>query len=315
MSDDPAEGMPNHAALVDLAQRLSPLLRFGTSSWNYPGWRGLIYSRDYPGSGAGAAMLGEYAQWPLARTVGVDAFFYAPPQPKALDQYAAVLPADFRCVSKVWDRITTHTFVNPRDRARQGELNPDWLNAELFERDVLTPMREHFLPHTGPFVLEFTSVARQAMTSAAFAARLDAFFGALPMDMRYAVELRNAELLTPEYFAVLRNHGVAHVYNAWTRMPTIGEQMAMPDTITADFLVSRALLRQGRTFAEAVDAFAPYDRIRERNPRLRADLIALARLAIALRIPLYVLIGNRTEGCSPLTIAAIVEQLVIAGGS
>ena len=26
-----------------LADRIPPLVRFGASSWNYPGWRGLVY--------------------------------------------------------------------------------------------------------------------------------------------------------------------------------------------------------------------------------------------------------------------------------
>src|SRR2546422_6177580 len=52
---------------------------------------------------------------------------------------------------------------------------------------------------------------------------LDAFLHQLPRDFRYAVELRNRELLTAAHGAVLARHGVAHVFNSWTEMPTIGE--------------------------------------------------------------------------------------------
>ena len=71
------------------------------------------------------------------------------------------------------------------------------------------------------------------------------------------------------YFAVLREHGVAHVFNSWTRMPPIGDQLDLPGSVPGPFLVARALLRPGRTYDEAVDAFAPYDRIQEPNPKLR----------------------------------------------
>ena len=37
---------------------------------------------------------------------------------------------------------------------------------------------------------------------------------------------------------------VAHVFNAWTRMPALAEQVAISDTFTADFTVCRALLQK-----------------------------------------------------------------------
>lgn len=305
---------PSPEEVADLATHLPPLIRFGTSSWTYPGWTGLIYQKEYPATGAGAKMLAEYARWPLFRTVGIDSFFYAPPSETTLRGYAEALPDGFECVSKVWDRITAHTFANPRERARWGERNPDWLNADLFVSEVVAPMREHFSGHIGPLVLEFQTIARKdGLTPADFAARLDGFFSLLPKDVRYAVEVRNAEYLAPEYFAVLRAHGVGHVFNAWTRMPAIGEQLLLHDSITAPFIVARALLRTGRNYAQAVDAFAPYDHVQDENPTLRADLAALAKAALELRVPAYLLVNNRAEGCAPLTIAAVARALGQSG--
>lgn len=255
-------------------------------------------------------MLAEYARWPLFRSVGVDSFFYAPPSAKTLNSYNEALPAGFPCVTKVWDRITAHTFANPREKARWGQPNPDWLNAELFLAEVAAPMREHFAEHTGPFVFEFQTIAKKGgFTPAEFAERLDRFFGALPTDLPYAVEIRNSEYLSPEYFAVLRTHGVAHVFNSWTRMPAIGEQLLLHDSITANFVISRALLRPGRTYSQAVDAFAPYDHVQDENPTLRADITALAKAALELRIPAYLIVNNRAEGSAPLTIAAVARRL------
>lgn len=293
-----------------LAAAVPPLIRFGTSSWTYPGWTGLIYEKEYPATGASARMLAEYARWPLFRTVGIDSFFYRPATPKVLRDYAEALPAGFPCVSKVWDRITAHTFANPREKARWGEANPDWLNAELFQNEVLGPMQEHFAGHLGPLVFEFQAIARKDNVSGAdFAGHLDRFFSALPTDVPYAVELRNREYLGDEYFAVLRQHGVGHVFNAWTRMPAIGEQLLLHDAVTAPFIVARALLRPGRSYAQAVDAFAPYDHVQDENPSLRADLAALAKTALELRIPAYLIVNNRAEGCAPLTIMAVAERL------
>ena len=76
----PGTSAVDRARLEALSRALPPEIRFGTSSWNYPGWRGLVYQRSYRGRGASAAMLEEYARFPLFRTVGIDSTFYAPPR-------------------------------------------------------------------------------------------------------------------------------------------------------------------------------------------------------------------------------------------
>lgn len=91
----------------------------------------------------------------------------------------------------------------------------------------------------------------------------------LPRGWNYAVELRNKGWLQPEYFAMLRSHNVAHVFSSWTRMPSVPEQLALPDSDTADFLVSRLLLRPGRTYAAAVEAFEPYKKVQDPYPEVR----------------------------------------------
>jgi uncharacterized protein YecE (DUF72 family) len=255
-------------------------------------------------------MLAEYAQFPLFSTVGIDSSFYGPLTEKSLRAYAEALPPGFPCVSKVWDRLTVHTFAEAREKTKAGQRNPDFLNAELFVSDVWRPLAEHFAEHRGPLVFEFQTIARKdKVTPQQFADRLDHFFGSLPPEGRYAVEVRNAEFLTPAYFAVLREHDVAHVFSSWTRMPSIGMQLELPGSLTAGFLVARALLRPGRYYADAVDAFAPYDRIRDPNPELRRDLVRLVEAAEELRIPAYILVNNRAEGSAPLTIAAVAGML------
>src|SRR5687768_16054444 len=84
-----------------LRERISPLVHLGTSSWNYAeGWRGLVYHRKYPKSGAVAKMLGEYAEFPLFDVVGIDASFYRPLSTRTYQEYAAVLPRGFQCIQK-----------------------------------------------------------------------------------------------------------------------------------------------------------------------------------------------------------------------
>lgn len=303
-------GLPDLAHFQQLSARIPPLVRFGTSTWNYPGWQGLVYHRDYGPKGAAARMLEEYASFPLFGTVGIDSSYYGPPTEAVLQSYAEHTPPGFPFVSKVWSQVTVHTFTKAQDSARAGKVNPDFLNADLFVEEIYQPYQRHFAEHAGPFVFEFQTLAKSSGIDAdGFASRLDEFFSALPRDGEYAVEIRNEEFLTPMYFAVLREHGVAHVFNSWTRMPPIGHQLDLPGSISGPFIVARALLRPGRSYDEAVDAFAPYDRIRERNPKLRRDLVRLVETAVKARIPAYLLVNNRAEGSAPLTIAAVAEML------
>jgi uncharacterized protein YecE (DUF72 family) len=272
-----------------------------------------VYHRDYKGRGIAAPMLGEYARFPLFRTVGIDSSFYGPPTDTTLRAYAEQLPPDFPCVSKVWQEITIHTWTMVQDRVRAGQVNPHFLDAPYFLESVYEPYRTHFAEHMGPFVFEFQAIplrGSSGLSPDTFAARLDAFFSSLPAGGPWAVEIRNPEFLMPSYFAVLREHGVAHVFNSWTRMPSIGEQLALADSVTGPFLICRALLRPGRTYEDAVEAFAPYDRIQDEQPDLRADLVNLIRTALSLRLPAYVIANNRAEGSAPLTIIAVARLLL-----
>lgn len=301
---------PDRATLERLRGNIPQSVRFGTSTWNYPGWRGLVYHEDYGSKGTAAKMLREYAAFPLFGTVGIDSSYYGPPTEAVLRSYAEHLPPGFPCISKVWSQITVHTFTKAQDPNRAGARNPDFLNPDLFIEEIYQPYQRHFAANTGPFVFEFQTIARYSGIDAdGFATRLDEFFSALPRDGQYAVEVRNDDFLTPMYFAVLREHGVAHVFNSWTRMPPIGHQLDLPGAISGPFILARALLRPGRTYDEAVDVFAPYDRIREPNPKLRRDLVRLVDTAVKARLPAYLLVNNRTEGSAPLTIAAVAELL------
>src|SRR6266550_2798789 len=90
--DDVAALPPPSAALVSLAQRIPPSIRFGTSTWTYDGWAGEVYHRSYR-SAQPARRLEEYARYPLFRTVGIDSAFYEPPSDEILAEYARALPA------------------------------------------------------------------------------------------------------------------------------------------------------------------------------------------------------------------------------
>src|SRR5204862_8052828 len=140
------------------------------------------------------------------------------------------------------------------------------------------------------------------------AEQLDGFFNELPGDFRYGVVLRNPELLTGVHGEGLKRHGVAHVFNSWTEMPPIGEQIELGWTFSTDFTVARALLKPGRRYSDAVKQFQPYDRVQEPQPALRADLLRVVREVLRRRIEAFILANNRAEGNAPGTIKAVARQ-------
>lgn len=304
-----------------LRAALPPTLRFGTSSWTYPGWSGMVYRRSYPKTGATVEMLAEYARCPLFRTVGVDSFFYRPPTPEVLEEYRHALPPDFPLVMKVWDQVTSYALNSPRHhmlrqmgvvQTHPSGRNPDWLNPALCVDAVIGPTVEHLGEHAGVFLFEFETIPRSAgLDAAAFAEQLDRFFGALPVGPRYAVEIRTPQHLKAPYFAALRAHRVAHVFSSWTHMPAIGAQLLHADALTADFTVARALLRPGRTYTDAVEAFSPYDRIQDAFPEGHDDILTLIDRALAHATTVFVIANNRFEGSSPLTITNLARRFLL----
>ena len=301
-----------------LSGRLSALaaqnIFIGTSSWKYEGWLGQIYSRQrYQTRGRFSQKrfadecLAEYAEtFPI---VCGDFSFYQFPSPDYWRKLFGSAPAALRFAFKAPEDVTVKQFPrHPRYGPRAGGENSSFLDAALFQSaflDLLAPYR----PRVAAIIFEFGSFARQCYPDVgAFLKELDPFLSALPASFRYAVEIRNPEFLSPEYFACLRGHRSAHVFNAWTRMPEMDRQIHLRDAYTSDFTVARALLRRGRPYEEAVARFTPYAHVQDQNPETRQALRLLIARARQRHEPSYIFVNNRLEGNAPQTIEAITEQ-------
>ena len=78
---------------------------------------------------------------------------------------------------------------------------------------------------------------------------LDKFLGQLPNGWPYGVEIRNKHFLHPDYFTMLKQHRVAHVFNSWADMPPVKEQLALDGSRTSSELcAARFLLKPGRRY-------------------------------------------------------------------
>ena len=57
----------------------------------------------------------------------------------------------------------------------------------------------------------------------------------------YAIEMRNQYFLHPEYFAVLKRHNVAHVFNSWAEMAPVAKRKRRRLRKTAASVVSPSM--------------------------------------------------------------------------
>lgn len=298
-------------ALDALAARLPAHVRFGTSSWTFPEWKSLVFvDTDVRSTDFARRSLEEYAQHPLFRTVGIDRSFYAPLVAPELAAYAAQLPAGFRAISKVWSELTTPVFPrHERFGARAGQPSEHFLDVAMFAERVVAPFVEAFAAHTGPFVIEIPRSPTR-LDPDALADALGAFFEAAPRGQDYAVELRDPKLLVPRYFEVLAAHGASHVFNWWTRMPSIAAQHALPGALRRETrVVVRLMVPPNEKYETLKRTWAPFDRIRAANEGMRLDVAALVRAAGELGCETYVIANNKAEGCAPLTVRALAELI------
>jgi uncharacterized protein YecE (DUF72 family) len=311
---------------VELASRLPAFVRFGTSSWSFPGWRGIVWKGEPTEAELARAGLEAYAAHPLLRAVSLDRGYYRPLRAEDLASYSAQLERasdknttsmrgapPFRVLSKVWDEITTAVYPrHPRYGARAGLENPHFLDAARFGTEVLAPYLESFSRHAGPFVFELTPIPRGALDERALVARVDDFLSRLPSagkgGPRWAFELRNAELFGPRWLDMLRANRVAHVFSFWTAMPPLRQQLRAK-AIVAPFTVLRLMLPPFSRYAARKADLAPFDKIAAPELDMREDVVDILRAAAEAGCEeAFVLVNNKAEGSAPLTVRALAEK-------
>jgi uncharacterized protein YecE (DUF72 family) len=156
-------------------------VRVGTSGWNYPEWKGSFY----PGDLKPAGMLPYYAE--RFTTVEVNNTFYRMPTTRAVDGWAAAVPAHFTFVLKAPQRITHFARL----------------------RDVDDPVRffcdtaRTLGPRLGPLLFQLPPNFKVD------AGRLADLLALLPPDVRAAFEFRNPTWFTDEVYARLAARNAA----------------------------------------------------------------------------------------------------------
>ena len=302
-----------------LAQRLPAQLRFGASTWSYPGWEGLVWEGDYDSSTLSKHGLEAYHRHPLLRTVCVDRSFWRPLTARQYAAYAGQVGDDFRFVVKCPATVTDAQIRDDEGKVRAP--NPEFLDPNGAVERFVQPALEGLGAKLGVLVFQLSplpwgELSRSASLLDRLGRMLAAVRQALPADARViiAVEVRDPELLGQALVDMLQTHGATFCLGLHAKMPPIEEQLPVLRALWPGPLVCRWNLNRifgAYGYADAQKKHSPFDAILSEDPHTRAVLARTIRGITGAGQPAYVTVSNDAEGCAPLSIQKLA--LAVAG--
>jgi uncharacterized protein YecE (DUF72 family) len=274
-------------------------LRIGTCSWNYDSWVGSVYSQK---RSRAVEYLSEYSR--RFDSVEIDSWFYKIPRASEALEYLRAVGEEFRFTCKVSEGICL-THARRRGASTGLEVNAGFLSTELFASylEGIAPL----LPRIDAIMLEFEYLSREKMKSPeAFMRALDGFASSAPAGLPLAVEVRNKNYLTKEYFQFLKSKGLFHVFSEKAYMPHVYEVYEEFGDQLAGVSVIR-LLGGDRKEME-LKADGRWDRIVEPKED-KARIADMTRKILYGGGKVIISVNNHYEGSAPLTIEYFLSEL------
>lgn len=289
----------------------------GTSSWSFPGWKGLVWSGDQSVSQLSRNGLSAYSSHPLLRSVSLDRAFYRPLSASEYAAHAAQVPESFRFVVKAPSLVCDALVRGPDGRARQD--NPAFLDPGLAAREFVEPALAGLGARTGALVFQLSPLPAPWLDRMdELLDRLGRMLAALPkLDLSapgavVAVEVRNPEFVTPAFAAVLKAAGATYCLGLHPRMPPVAEQLPMLRALWPGPLVCRwSLNRRHGSFGyeEAKGLYEPFHRLVDPDPATREALARVIAGTAGAGFPVYVTINNKAEGSAPMSVIELGREV------
>jgi len=307
---------PEHA-VIELAAALPTNLYLGTSSWSYPGWAGIVWDGDYSESALSRYGLAAYSQHPLFRTVSIDRSFYRPLSAAQFAVYAAQVPHEFRFVVKAPSLITDALI---RDESGKGmQINSNFLDADIALREFVEPALMGLGGKLGALVFQISPLPFAWLTQMPrLITRLHDLLRAIPdvraiaPDAAIAIEVRDAQWLTPAFISVLRDTNATYCMGLHAKMPRISEQLPILRALWPGPLVCRWNLNPlhgAYGYEDAAQQYEPYDRIHDADIETRHALARVIAGTVGAGHNAFVTLSNKAEGSAPLSVIALAEAV------
>lgn len=306
-----------------LAAQMPAHVRLGVSTWSYPGWEGLVWDGWCESSVLSRHGLAAYSQHPLMRTVSVDRTFWRPLTATQYAQMAAQVDEDFRFLVKC-PNLVTDALLRGADGLGQSD-NPGFLSPTLALQHFVQPVLEGMGSKLGVLLFQLSPLPQQLLLQAGvvlaqLAQLLQVVHRAVherqwPRPPIVALEVRDAQLLTPALAQVLRSHGATYCLGLHGKMPPIEQQLPLLRALWPGPLVCRwSLNRRFGPFGYrlAQEQHAPFNEILSPDPHTRAVLARTIAGITGAGQPAFITISNDAEGCAPRSIALLAQALVDA---
>lgn len=314
----PAALPPAVQALAQrLHERFAGRLFLGTSSWHFPGWAGQVWARAEPAARLSRDGLAAYARHPLLRSVSLDRAFYRALDTATAQRLAQQAGAGFRFVVKA-PALVSDAMQRSASNGAALAPNPHFLDPQLALQQAARPLAEGFGEALGVWVLQLSPLPRAWLTDVpALLQRLAAFYevvrSGLPASALLALELRDAALLTPALAALLKRHGLRYCLGLHDRLPPIDDQLPLLRATWPGDLVCRWNLQRGQRYAQARDAWAPFDRLQAPDLPTRQALARVAHGTLRAGHRAFITINNKAEGSAPASVLALAEAIDALG--
>lgn len=315
---------------------LHPNVLLGTTTDRYAGWIGQIYSK------------GRYEQRISRRThrVGRENYLEEILPIESVTEYFEhfpVLEIDYTFYRLLQEEDGTptpnyHVLKQYRQYLRDGDSlilkvpqviaaqklraggkyvpNKDYLNPVVFTKQFYEPAVELLGPLIAGFIFEQEYQRSQDRIPANEMARaLTHFFGVIPREDRYHIELRTESYLSDPVFEVLEKQGVGQVLSHWTWLPPLGKQFS---TAGGRFFNSgrqniiRLITPIGMRYEEAYAKAQPFDKMIDGMlaPKMVEETAKLIGAGIEKGIRVNVLINNRAGGNAPIIAQRVAEKFL-----
>lgn len=279
---------------------------FGTCSWKYDSWRGIIY----PENGE-INYLKEYSKY--FKTVEIDQWFWSLfedknvklPSKKDVLNYRDSVTEDFIFTIKVPNSITLTHYYN-KQKAERLKQNPYLLSQNLFN-DFILSIKE-IVPQVGVLILQFEYLNKQKMSSQLeFLTRLEKFLESISKDVSIGIETRNPNYLNKEFFKFLRDRNLVPVLLQGYYMPSVFDIYWK----FKDYITNKIVIRLHGPYREKIESESGGNWNKIIHPK-HEELIKLKELILDLtkrKIKRFVNVNNHYEGSAPLTIKRIISLL------
>ena len=275
-------------------------IRFGTCSWKYESWKGLVY----PEKGK-FNYLKEYSNH--FNTVEIDQWFWSLfpqrkvvlPQNKIVNEYKNSVPDDFLFTIKVPNSLTLTHFYR-KNKSEDLINNPHFLSKDLFEQfiDSIKPLHNQI----GCLIFQFEYLNKDKMESQSLFQNIfyDFYSQVSMLGLPIGIEIRNPNYLNNNYFKFLEQLKIIPVMLEGYYMPSTRETCLNYKKHFSDSVIFR-LHGPDRTGIEKLSN-ENWNQIYIDRAQELEKLSGLFSDLLNRKLDLFINVNNHFEGSAPITI-------------